>query len=81
MSGSRMEWGEIAYHARLTRWWGESNPRQGDWDKMMSALGRNLAVAGALCKAFDQGNVAWDNLYWTGRAGWEPGCEIKRCAL
>lgn len=42
-------------------------------DEMLRTLARNLAVAGGLCEAFDQGwESGFDDKHEAG--GWHPGC-------
>lgn len=40
----------------------------------MRLLGRNLAVAGALCEAFESGGRVWNDRHWDGSYTWHPGC-------
>jgi len=44
------------------------------WARGLASLAACLRDAGALCAAFELGNKATRDLYWHGRAWWEPGC-------
>ena len=43
----------------------------------LQLLAHNIAIAGALCKAFDDGIAFWEGPALVSHRQWRPGCFLK----
>lgn len=66
MSGIDCDMWQDQYRAR------ESRRRQAALTERMRVVGRNLAVAGALCAALEMGDRNAREAYWHARSVWRP---------
>jgi hypothetical protein len=74
--------GEMQMHFRTCPHWIEAEARERIYRfhacaESLRTLGRNLAVAGALCEAIKIGDENARVLYWHGRRLWLPNLEGK----